>query len=31
MIEMIKNFELIYQVVQLKDENLIKILKETKW
>jgi hypothetical protein len=31
MIDMIKNFELIYQVVQLKDENLIKILKETKW
>jgi hypothetical protein len=31
MIEMIKNFELIYQVVQLKDENLIKILKEMKW
>jgi hypothetical protein len=31
MIDMIKNFELIYQVVQLKDENLIKIIKETKW
>jgi hypothetical protein len=31
MIDMIKNFELIYQVVQLKDENLINILKETKW
>jgi hypothetical protein len=31
MIDIIKNFELIYQVVQLKDENLIKILKETKW
>jgi hypothetical protein len=31
MIELIKNFELIYQVVQLKDENLIKIIKETKW
>jgi hypothetical protein len=31
MIEIIKNFELIYQVVQLKNENLIKILKEKKW
>jgi hypothetical protein len=31
MIDMIKNFELIYQVVQLNDKNLIKILKETKW
>jgi hypothetical protein len=31
MIDMIKNFELIYKVVQLKDENLIKILKEKKW
>jgi hypothetical protein len=31
MIDMIKNFELIYKVVQLKDKNLIKILKEKKW
>jgi hypothetical protein len=31
MIDMIKNFELIYKLVQSKDENLIKILKEKKW
>jgi hypothetical protein len=30
MIELIKNFELIYKVVQLKDKNLIDIIKSVK-
>ena len=31
MIDMIKNFELIYQVVQLNDKKLIDIIKKVKW
>jgi hypothetical protein len=30
MIELIKNFELIYKVIQLKDKNLIDIIKSVK-
>jgi hypothetical protein len=30
MIELIKNFELIYKVVQLKDKKLIDIIKSVK-
>jgi hypothetical protein len=30
MIELIKNFELIYKVVQLNDKRLIEIIKKVK-
>jgi hypothetical protein len=30
MIELIKNFELIYKVIQLKDKKLIDIIKSVK-
>jgi hypothetical protein len=30
MIELIKNFELIYKVIQLNDKRLIEIIKKVK-
>lgn len=30
MIEMIKNFELIYEAMKLNDENIFKVIKSVK-